>query len=363
MFAKFKEEVLKDPRSSKLNFEPDGRNHYVYRVSKDREHYYGSRTDIGEDTIGDKNTFGGGYYTSSEYLKYDFKKNRINYKVKIIKRFDNEADKIIYESYLHQKFDVRQHPGFINRCNQTPFGFSRGVGKNHSGAFEVWQVAIKRDLDTEKEVGDIVGKFESITEASKITKYDENQIRWCADTTKQTRTVNGSTFVYPKNYNKNKIITLKKEGWFDFQVPVYCVIIGQNGEPKKEIENIYKKFNSMTEAAEIMGVQAAGISLASNSNPDKKMVSGYAFILPRDYNKLKVRLLVAQNYYGVSEKRKVGKYDRKTQKLLEIFESSNEAANSVKGNKESIKNCCRGTSKTSSGFIWKYIPILTLDEI
>ncbi len=118
-FKKYKEWILKDPRSEKLDFNPDGRNHYVYRVSKE-EHYYGSKSELigvlGE-SIGIK------YFTSSNYLEESFKANPKDYKVKIIRTFDNPADKILFESYLHQKFDVKSHDSFINRSNQTPFGF------------------------------------------------------------------------------------------------------------------------------------------------------------------------------------------------------------------------------------------------
>ncbi len=121
-FKKYKEWVLKDPRSEKLDFNIDGRKHYVYRISKDGEHYYGSKSEILgiiEETIGN------GYYTSSYNLdfKKDFKNESKDYKIKIIRYFDNPSDKILFESYLHQYFDVKNHDNFINMSNQTPFGF------------------------------------------------------------------------------------------------------------------------------------------------------------------------------------------------------------------------------------------------
>ncbi len=120
-FTKYKTEVLLDSRSSKLNFEPDNRNHYVYRISNKyiRLYYYGSKTEDYSDTIGC------GYYTSSadNWFLSDFKTNPDDYQIKIIRRFNNSADKILFESYLHNCFDVKNHNNFINLMNQTPFGF------------------------------------------------------------------------------------------------------------------------------------------------------------------------------------------------------------------------------------------------
>jgi len=47
-YSIYKNLVLQDERSKKLNFEPDGREHYVYRITdytrSEKEHYYGSHT-------------------------------------------------------------------------------------------------------------------------------------------------------------------------------------------------------------------------------------------------------------------------------------------------------------------------------
>ncbi len=119
-FNNYKEKVIADPRSEKLNFDPDGRLHYVYRVSSllEENHYYGSKTDTKIISIGLR------YFTSSNNLEFrkDFKTNPEDYKVKIIRYFNNKADKIIYESYLHYYFNVKDNIKFLNRMNQTAFG-------------------------------------------------------------------------------------------------------------------------------------------------------------------------------------------------------------------------------------------------
>ncbi len=117
--------ILEDPRSKKLNFEPDGRLHYVYRVTclNSRTYYYGSKTDF----FGKLPTIGISYFTCSHNSKFkkDFKKNPKNYFVKIVAKFKERSSCILFESYLHTHFDVKIHPKFINLANQTPFGFDR----------------------------------------------------------------------------------------------------------------------------------------------------------------------------------------------------------------------------------------------
>ncbi len=168
IFKKYKEKILKDPRSSTLDFTPDGRTHYAYRVSRLLEvsHYYGSHTDISVDTIGTE------YYTSSKYLEESFKANPENYKIKIIRRFDNPGDKILFESYLHQYFDVKSHDSFINRSNQTPFGFDttgKQLGSEHPRARPV--------LKIDRYTGKILEEFETVIQAQRsINKGNISQV-------------------------------------------------------------------------------------------------------------------------------------------------------------------------------------------
>jgi len=117
-YSIYKKLVLQDERSKKLSFETDNRIHYVYRITYNNEYYYGSRTSLDQDIIKDFWNYG----TSSK-RKNLIIENKEKYKLKIIKVFDNPGDKILYESYLHQLFDVKNHNSFWNESNQTPFGF------------------------------------------------------------------------------------------------------------------------------------------------------------------------------------------------------------------------------------------------
>jgi len=125
-YSIYKNLVLQDERSKKLNFEPDGREHYVYRVTDhtrtEKEHYYGSHTPQKGKKYNSLEEEFWTYKTSSKYNVLNENKKE-NYKVKILKVFDNPADKIIYESFLHQYFNVKLATKFWNENNQGPFGF------------------------------------------------------------------------------------------------------------------------------------------------------------------------------------------------------------------------------------------------
>lgn len=122
-FKEFKIEMLKSKKSSRLNFVADGRNYYIYRITNviDNMHYYGAR--ISE--LNPKLDIGFKYFSSSVNTSFikDQKENPEKYKYKVVKVFDSNADKILYESFLHQYFNVKAHPAFYNQSNAATFGF------------------------------------------------------------------------------------------------------------------------------------------------------------------------------------------------------------------------------------------------
>ena len=121
----YRQLTLQDKRSSKLNFNIDNRFYYVYRITniKLNKHYYGSRA----TTLNPEDDLGIKYFSSSKdkEFKQDQKDNPQNYKYKVIKTFNNSAESQIFESYLHQYFDVKLHESFYNKANQRPFGYDR----------------------------------------------------------------------------------------------------------------------------------------------------------------------------------------------------------------------------------------------
>ena len=121
-YSKYKKLIFEDKRSIKFDFNDSGKIHYVYRITeiKTNEHYYGSRTQKTIDILEDFWS----YCTSSKRKKIILE-NKNKYKVKIIKKFNNKSEMIIYESFLHNYFNVKQkNNNFFNEANQTPFFFT-----------------------------------------------------------------------------------------------------------------------------------------------------------------------------------------------------------------------------------------------
>lgn len=94
--------------------------HYVYRITNvvTGYHYYGSKSCNEEpwENIGKK------YFSNSTNKLFiqDQKNNPKDYKYKVIKLFEScREDATELEMILHKKFDVKHHPKFINRSNQT----------------------------------------------------------------------------------------------------------------------------------------------------------------------------------------------------------------------------------------------------
>ena len=101
--------------------------HYVYRIKniKENKHYYGSRTSINVP----KEDLGVIYYSSSSDKDFinDQKINKENYKYIIVRCFNNRKDSILFEMYLHNKFDVAKNEKFYNKSHQTSTGFLYGM--------------------------------------------------------------------------------------------------------------------------------------------------------------------------------------------------------------------------------------------
>lgn len=122
-FKDYKYKAMLNPKAEMFNFEIDGRNHYVYRITnlKTKKHYYGSRVSV----INPKDDLGI-YYFSSSSDKHFINSQKVNpqdFKYKIVKIFNNKDDMNMYESFLHQYFNVRDHELFYNRYNQNMYAF------------------------------------------------------------------------------------------------------------------------------------------------------------------------------------------------------------------------------------------------
>jgi len=113
--------ILKaDKNSVTLNFNTMNYKTYVYRITNINKkiHYYGSRT---TKTKYSKSLLEDLTQYKSSSTNTDFQDEQIshpeNFKYKIIKEFNNIADCLIYESYLHQYFNVAKNKNFYNKAN------------------------------------------------------------------------------------------------------------------------------------------------------------------------------------------------------------------------------------------------------
>lgn len=102
----------------------DGRYHYVYRITNlaENKHYYGCRT----SSIDPYLDLGTKYFSSAKTNKWiieDQKKNRQNYKYKILSCHRTRKLALQEEIKLHNRFNVKQNSKFYNVSNQTSNGF------------------------------------------------------------------------------------------------------------------------------------------------------------------------------------------------------------------------------------------------
>lgn len=98
--------------------------HYTYRITNIelKKHYYGCRTSKVEPKL----DLGIIYFSSSTdkvFIK-DQRENNQNYKYKIVKIFDTRKDAELFETILHEKFQVQIHESFYNKAKNTLMGFS-----------------------------------------------------------------------------------------------------------------------------------------------------------------------------------------------------------------------------------------------
>jgi hypothetical protein len=98
----------------------------VYRITNiaEKKHYYGYKSSI----IHPSKVIGITYFSSltkEEGIAFrkDQKENPQNYKYKIVQLFDTKEEALNREIKLHKKFNVKTHPNFYNKANQTSTGF------------------------------------------------------------------------------------------------------------------------------------------------------------------------------------------------------------------------------------------------
>ena len=100
--------------------------YYVYRLtctaSFPERYYYGYRSSKvpPEQDV---------YWSSSKYVRAAMKQwGQESFRKKILAVYSTSDEAIAHEIALHAKFDVKNHPAFFNRANQTSKGFSVSRG-------------------------------------------------------------------------------------------------------------------------------------------------------------------------------------------------------------------------------------------
>lgn len=119
-FKKYK--LVNEPKVKNTKY-VDGKYYYVYRITNKstKRHYYGSRV----CNRNPKEDLGVTYFSSSYDKEFitEQKVNAENFKYKIVKACISNVDKQLFESYLHNKFDVGVNASFYNMVKQTVEGF------------------------------------------------------------------------------------------------------------------------------------------------------------------------------------------------------------------------------------------------
>ncbi len=333
----YKKQVLQDPRSKKLDFTSDGRLHYVYRVTElfgDKLYYYGSRSDSKEPSIGQS------YFTCSRNKKFyrSFKAHPENYSVKIVHAFNNPADKMIFESYLHQKFDVKNSSKFLNRANQTAFGFDttgKFLGGNNPSS--------KLILQINPFTGEIMKEWDSIRSAAKKLGGDRSNIGACL----HGRSImsQNCAWCYKEEYNeefKRKVIQTN----YKLRLSILQINTKTGG--------IMKKWDSIKQAVDKGAGNSVRISLSLKNY--KLTSKGCVWVYPKNYNEELRQKIIDTSYerFGSNHPaaQKIYKLDKNTKEILETFECIKDAHDTLK--RGNINTVLSGKQKTAGGFKWAY---------
>lgn len=109
--------------------------------------------------------------------------------------------------------------------------------------------------------------------------------------------------------------------------------------------NRLKKWNSMSYASKKTGIHISDICACCR----KIKISSGGFIWSYE-----PKININDPFFSkIRPRRKVLQYDL-NKNLISKYNSCQEAAIAINGNRNSINNCCLGNAKTSKGYIWEY---------
>jgi hypothetical protein len=130
----------------KVEYKKDGKKHYVYWVTdlRDGMHYIGRRRTKQDNLIYDFFKYG----TSSKRKKDILKFREEVFKVTILRVFETMGEASVYESYLHEKFEVEKNPNFWNEARQ---GVKQVTFFSKSDKFTMFDNILKKYVKVSKE--------------------------------------------------------------------------------------------------------------------------------------------------------------------------------------------------------------------
>ena len=145
----------------------------VYRITNlvEKKHYYGYKsTKIHPSKVVGITYFSSSKGSSGKIFIDDQKKNPNNYRYKIVQIFHNAQKAIDREIKLHHKFDVKNHPSFYNKANQTTAKFDTTGISMSLEARKKMSIASKGVPKSQQHKEALSGRKHTQEEISKISK-------------------------------------------------------------------------------------------------------------------------------------------------------------------------------------------------
>jgi len=222
-YSIYKKSILEDSRSEKLVFESEHLGiYYVYRVTdledSIEKYYYGSRISQDLDVMTDF----WDYCTSSNKQKLIKELKTKRFAVKIIKVFDNYGDMIIYESFMHQRFNVKDHLSFWNGYNHHPLFFVKEhsqktkdkISESHKKKWEdeEYREYMKLDENARQKIS-ITSKELWKTDEYRSKVMSERQKTYDTEEYKQSKSISAKKVYEDEEYKKEWYKKCKEKVW------------------------------------------------------------------------------------------------------------------------------------------------------
>ena len=182
------------------------------------------------------------------------------------------------------------------------------------------------------------------------------------------KTVSNYLWVYPKDYNREKILLAINDGVYDFwEKPVWQVAVGRTPE---EPGSVVAKFSSSAEAKRVTGIGDS--HLCANNQKDKKVASGYTWVYPEDYDRDKILRDIEGGVFESSEKEvwqiSIGLTHEEPGSVVAKFSSLTEAGKTTKIDISTIGHCASNKEdyrnvQTAKNYTWCYPEDYNRDKI